>query len=54
MFPMVEMAGDRFQFIPQILYIYNDTNPSSDFRLRLPEQQRVNKLIRKKRPYDPL
>jgi glycosyltransferase involved in cell wall biosynthesis len=51
MFPMAEMAGPRFRFIPEVLYIYNDANPISDFRVRLQEQQRVNQIVRKKKPY---
>ena len=46
MFPMAEMAGPRFRFIPEVLYIYNDANPISDFRVRLAEQQAADKLIR--------
>lgn len=29
MFPMIEMAAEHVKFIPEILYIYNDTNPLS-------------------------
>ncbi len=46
MFPIAEMAGPRFRFIPEVLYIYNDANPISDFRVRLAEQQASDKLIR--------
>jgi len=26
MFPMLEMAGDRFEYIPNVMYVYNRTN----------------------------
>ncbi len=36
MFPMVEMAGPRAVFIPDVLYVYNAAN-SAEFRLGVPE-----------------
>ncbi|MFZ5953487.1 MAG: glycosyltransferase family 2 protein [Candidatus Dependentiae bacterium] len=33
MAPMIEMAGDRYRFINEILYIYNNANPISDHRI---------------------
>jgi hypothetical protein len=36
MFPLVEMAGSRAIFIPEILYVYNAAN-SSEFRHGAPE-----------------
>ncbi|MDF1703109.1 MAG: glycosyltransferase family A protein [Planctomycetota bacterium] len=33
MFPMLEMAGgDRIRYIHEMLYVYNNSNPLSDFR----------------------
>lgn len=40
MLPMLEMTGGRFKYIPDILYIYNDTNPLNIFNNRK-EQQRI-------------
>ena len=34
MFPMLEMAGNRQEFIKDILYVYNDQNPISDHKIR--------------------
>lgn len=44
--PLLEMAGSRFKFIEEIIYIYTTGNPLSDFRIRGQEQIRVDKLIR--------
>jgi len=54
-FPLLEMASKgHFRFIPDILYIYNVSNPINDFRERRELQIRYNKLIRSRRPYLPL
>ena len=34
MFPMLEMAGNRQEFIKDVLYVYNDQNPISDHKIR--------------------
>lgn len=46
MFPMLEMAGDRLKFIDDITYIYNIQNPINDFKIRLENQQKMEKYIR--------
>jgi len=51
MFPMLEMAGDRQEFIKEILYVYNDKNPISDHKIRRKEQILAAKEIRKKKRY---
>lgn len=47
MMPLLEMAGDNFVFIEQILYLYNKTNPISDGYIREKEQWETNQLIRR-------
>ena len=55
MFPMVEMAGDRhIKFIPSINYVYNRSNPGSNFRVRSEEQLRNAAFLRSKAPYEQL
>ncbi len=54
MFPMLEMAGHHIRFIPDILYTYNDLNPICDRRVRREEQLRCGRIIRSRRPYQPL
>lgn len=33
MAPMIEMAGERYRFVSEVLYIYNNANPISDHRV---------------------
>ena len=51
MFPMLEMAGNRQEFVKDILYVYNDRNPISDHKIRRKEQILAAKEIRRKRIY---
>ena len=52
MFPMLEMAGNRQEFVKDILYVYNDKNPISDHKIRRKEQILAAKEIRRKRIYE--
>ena len=54
MFPMIEMANNRFQFIPRVMYIYNDNNPISDHRVNCGMQRTLDKYIRSQTPYEKL
>ena len=51
MFPMLEMAGNRQEFVKDILYVYNDKNPISDHKIRRKDQILAAKEIRRKRRY---
>lgn len=51
MFPMLEMAGERHAFIKDILYIYNEKNPLSDFKTDHEYQLRLESHIRSLPPY---
>lgn len=46
MYPMIEMCGDKFSFISDILYIYNTTNLISDFRIKQERQAMLDRYIR--------
>ena len=48
---MLEMAGNRKQFMKDLLYVYNDENPISDCKIRRKEQILAAKEIRKKKRY---
>lgn len=50
MFPMIEMAGTHTKFIPEVLYMYNDDNPTS-FHHNPEEQRAIEKMLREKTPY---
>ena len=48
---MLEMAGNRQQFVEDTLYVYNDQNPISNHKIRRKEQISAGKEIRKKKRY---
>jgi len=52
--PMIEMAGERHQFIPDVLYIYNDLNSINDHKKNGKLQHSLNKVIRSKERYSRL
>ncbi len=54
MFPMLEMAGGRFKFINEILYIHNQENPLNDFKLKRNKQAYFERIIRNAPRYQPL
>jgi glycosyltransferase involved in cell wall biosynthesis len=54
MLPMMEMAGYHHKFIPDILYIYNDANPINDHKVSKELQQKLDQIIRSRKPYQKL
>ncbi len=53
--PMLEMAAGHFQFIEEILYLYNRTNPLSDhLNNRLVLQNSYDRYVRSLPSYQPL
>lgn len=59
-FPMVEMSGyEHYEYIPDILYVYNDQNPRSDSKFGSAsgspfEQYRCSNIIRNMKKYNEL
>lgn len=53
-FPMIEMAGRHHCYIDDVLYIYNDENPISDWRTQQELQDEVDLYIRALPRYEPL
>jgi len=52
MLPMLEMAGpEHIRFIPEITYIYNVASPLNDYKIRVLEQHRIDRLLRSKESY---
>lgn len=51
MFPMIEMAGERHQFISDIMYMYNDSNSISDHHVSRQLQAHLAQIIKKKTRY---
>jgi glycosyltransferase involved in cell wall biosynthesis len=54
MFPMIEMAGLKHEFIPDITYVYNMSNPINDYKVDPQYQRSLEAFIRSKTPYEPL
>lgn len=54
MFPMLEMAGKRQQFIHDFTYVYNRANPINDDKVDHSCQLRLEKEIREKKKYEAL
>jgi glycosyltransferase involved in cell wall biosynthesis len=55
MFPMLEMSGEKyFKFIPEILYVYNESNPLNDHKVNMLKVISVANLIRNKQQYSKL
>lgn len=52
--PMVEMANGHFQFIPEVLYIYNDENDLNDHKINMSMQRELDRYIRNKPHYNPI
>jgi glycosyltransferase involved in cell wall biosynthesis len=52
MYPMLEMSGEKhFKFIPEILYIYNESNPLNDHKVNMNKVISTVNVIRNKPPY---
>ena len=55
MLPIVEMCSpNHFTFIPEILYLYNESNPLSEHQVCKGWQNAMAKHVRLKKPYRPL
>lgn len=51
MAPMIEMAGERYKCIPDVLVIYNNSNPISDHRVNHRMQLQLMHYVLGKKPY---
>ncbi len=49
--PILEMVSPNFKFIPDILYVYNNSNPLNDRKIDIKKQQFIEKLIKQKEVY---
>lgn len=54
MFPMIEMAGDRFKFIEKILCSRNVKNQLNDFKINKDIQKKITREIKLKKKYQRL
>ena len=46
MFPLLELTCNHCQFIPDVLYIYNEATPLNDYKTKLRYQFHCDRLIR--------
>ena len=51
MLPMLEMAGPRAEYIPDIMYVYNVGNPNAVNKTRQQRQYNTMLEIRRKNKY---
>jgi len=55
MYPMLEMSGEEhYRFMPEINYVYNDTNPLNDHKIDLGLVNEIADKIRSMKKYDKL
>lgn len=55
MFPMFEMSGEEhYRFLPDINYIYNESNPINDHKVNMKNVVETVNKIRNKKPYNKL
>jgi len=52
MFPMLEMAGSRIQYLDEVSYVYNLSNPINDHKVNHDMQLKLEREIRNKKKYD--
>jgi glycosyltransferase involved in cell wall biosynthesis len=52
MFPMLEMAGNKIEFIEDKIYTYNTDNPINDHKVHRKEQLEIEHILRNKKKYD--
>ena len=53
MYPMLEMSGEKhFKFIPDVLYIYNESNPLNDHKVNMSKVSSIVNIIRNKSEYN--
>jgi glycosyltransferase involved in cell wall biosynthesis len=52
--PLLELAGTHSVYIPDVLYLYNTSNPDSDHHRRLAEQAAAAERVRRRPPLAPV
>ena len=54
MFPLIEMAANRMEYIDDVLYVYNRKNPLNVDKINHMSQLQMEQKIRGMKKYDPL
>jgi len=52
MYPMLEMSGGKWKFMPDTLYVYNVVNPLNENKVDIPAIYRVENQVRAKDKYE--
>ena len=52
MLPVLEIAGERSEFIIDVLHVYNRTNPLNVDKSKGQKQYAISQEIRKKKKYE--
>ena len=52
MFPMLEMCKEKFLFIDEVMYVYNNKNPLNDYKLYHKLQLETEMVLRSKPKYN--
>jgi glycosyltransferase involved in cell wall biosynthesis len=52
--PLLEMAGRRICFVPEVLYVYNEAQPLNEHKVPDDLEAAMDRYIRSKKPYLPL
>lgn len=52
MLPLLEMSREKALYIPEVLHVYNRTNPLNVDKIKRTEQEQCANYIRNKQPYE--
>lgn len=53
-FSALEICNGKYKCIEDVLYIYNNQNPISDYKIKQVRQSMIDGFARSKKPYDPV
>lgn len=53
-YPVLEMSATRSRYVSDLVYIYNVDTPMNDYKIDFKTQQRLDKEIKSKQPYQPI
>jgi hypothetical protein len=52
--PILEQAHEKVAYVPELNYYYNSNTGQNNHQIRLKEQKSNDKMLRKRKPYEPL
>jgi glycosyltransferase involved in cell wall biosynthesis len=51
MYPLIEMAGERSLYVPDVVYVYNDANDINDEKVNNTKVNEITEYLKNKLPY---